>query len=208
MQTDKIMVYSNGTGMEAALKETERFAKYQELDRKSAMRLRLLAEETLGMVKAITGAFNAKFWLEKEGGECRIHLEADTYMDDEKERELIAISTSGKNEANKGFMGMIKNLFLSAYKGLDEANRTHLDFGGSTVMFGTLGMREVDALSNMNFEWSYLQYKEGLEENKAENEAAGEAWDELEKSIVGNIADDVRVSVRGDVVELVITKTF
>ena len=75
-------------------------------------------------------------------------------------------------------------------------------------MFGTLGMREVDALSNMNFEWSYLQYKEGLEENKAENDAAGEAWDELEKSIVGNIADDVRVSVRGDVVELVITKAF
>ena len=57
MQTDKIMVYSNGTGMEAALKEAEHFAQYQDLDHKSTLRLRLLAEETLGMVKAITGAY-------------------------------------------------------------------------------------------------------------------------------------------------------
>ena len=208
MQTDKIMVYSNGTGMDAALKEAERFAGYQDLDHKSTLRLRLLAEETLGMVKAITGAFNAKFWLEKEGDECRIHLEADTYMDDEKKQELISVSSSGKNEANKGFMGMIKNLFLSAYKGLSEANESQLDFGGSTVMFGTLGMREVDAMSNLNFEWSYMQYREGLEESRQGDSAAEEAWDELEKSIVANIADDVRVSVKGDIVQLVITKTF
>lgn len=208
MQTDKIMVYSNGTGMEAALKETERFAKYQELDHKSSLRLRLLAEETLGMVKAIAGAFNAKFWLEKEGEECRIHLDADTYMDDEKARELIALSSSGKNEANKGFMGMIKNLILSAYKSLDQVNTEPMDYGGSTVMFGTPGMREVDALSNISFEWSYMQYREDLQESKDENAAAEEAWDELEKSIVANIADDVKVSVKGDIVEMVISKTF
>ena len=208
MQTDKILVYSNGTGMEAALEETERFAVYQSLDRKNTMRLRLLAEETLGMVKAITGAFNAKFWLEKDGDVCKIHLDADTYMDDEKKRELIALSSSGKNEANKGFMGMIKNLILSAYKGLEEANEAQVDFGGSTVMFGTVGMREMDAMSNLNFEWSYIQYREGLEESKDDDSAAEEAWDELEKSIVANIADDVRVAVKGDIVELVISKTF
>ncbi len=208
MQTDKIMVYSNGTGIDAALKETERFAKYQELDHKSALRLRLLAEETLGLVKAITGAFDAKFWLEKEGAECRIHLDADTYMDDEKKRELIGLSTSGKNEANKGFMGMIRNLFLSAYKGLEEAEQTRLDLGSGTVMFGTMGMREIDAMSNLNFEWSYMQYREELEESKDQDTAANDAWDELEKSIVANIADDVRVAVRGDIVELVISKKF
>ncbi|MBR1470907.1 MAG: hypothetical protein IJ600_04610 [Lachnospiraceae bacterium] len=204
MQTDKIMVYSNGTGIENALKETERFAKYQDLDRKSAMRLRLLAEETLGMVKAITGAFNAKFWLEKDGDTCKIHLDADTYMDDDKKRELISISSSGKNEANKGFMGMVKNLFLAAMKGFEDANQAQIDFGDSTVMFGTLGMREVDAITNINYVWSYAQFKENVVENDAENGS----WDELEKSIVGNIADDVRVAVKGDIVELVIMKKF
>ena len=39
-----------------------------------------------------------------------------------------------------------------------------------------------------------------------EDEQAREAWDELEKSIVANIADDVRVSVLGGSVEMVIEK--
>ena len=36
--------------------------------------------------------------------------------------------------------------------------------------------------------------------------SAREAWDELEKSVVKNIADDVRVAIRGGFVELTILK--
>ena len=51
-------------------------------------------------------------------------------------------------------------------------------------------------------------YKEALEKRKETEEEAKEAWDELEKSIVANLADEVKVAVRGDNVELVIDKSF
>ena len=67
MQTDKIRVTSSGEGIERALQESEKFASYVGLTGKDALRLRLLAEETLGMVEAITGDFTATFWLESAG---------------------------------------------------------------------------------------------------------------------------------------------
>ena len=38
------------------------------------------------------------------------------------------------------------------------------------------------------------------------NNSALEDWDELEKSIIANLADDVTVGINGDNVEMVITK--
>jgi hypothetical protein len=59
----------------------------------------------------------------------------------------------------------------------------------------------------MDFEWSLLQYKSMVEQEK-QHKQSSEAWDELEKSIVANIADDVKVGVRGDIVEMTIIKRF
>jgi hypothetical protein len=47
--------------------------------------------------------------------------------------------------------------------------------------------------------------KHNLDENMA---GAAEAWDELEKSVVSNLADDVKVSINGRNVEMVILKQF
>ena len=38
------------------------------------------------------------------------------------------------------------------------------------------------------------------------NASATEMWDELEKSVVTHVADDVRVSIRGQQAELIILK--
>ena len=64
MQTDKIKISSNGAGMAQALEECDRFAAYTGLDKRSALHVRLLAEEALGMVRGIVGNFQADFWLE------------------------------------------------------------------------------------------------------------------------------------------------
>ena len=74
MTTDKIMVYSEGPGIDKALAETERFAQYEKLGEKDGLYLRLLSEEMLGMVRGITGGFEGQFWLEGGDGECRICL--------------------------------------------------------------------------------------------------------------------------------------
>ena len=58
--------------------------------------------------------------------------------------------------------------------------------------------------SGSSLEWTLTQYKKSL--GKAEN--ATEAWDELEKSIVASIADDIGISIAGNRVEMTITKSF
>ena len=50
------------------------------------------------------------------------------------------------------------------------------------------------------------QYEDTLSGRISQDAAAREAWDELEKSVVKNVADDVRVSIRGGFVEMIILK--
>jgi len=52
------------------------------------------------------------------------------------------------------------------------------------------------------YAWSLQKYRVKSEEKK------DEAWDELEKSIIANIADDVLVSLNGKSVEIIVKKTF
>ena len=53
--------------------------------------------------------------------------------------------------------------------------------------------------------WSLSAYREAVEEHR---EAEPEKWDELEKSITAKLADDVKIFIRGNTVEMVIEKTF
>ncbi|MBR5360576.1 MAG: hypothetical protein IK123_06775, partial [Lachnospiraceae bacterium] len=81
MKTEKIIVTSQGEGFDEALDATMRFADEEMMDQKSALRFRLLAEETLGMVQAITSGFKGVFWIdENEDDEYLMHLTAKTVM--------------------------------------------------------------------------------------------------------------------------------
>lgn len=52
-------------------------------------------------------------------------------------------------------------------------------------------------------------YCEQLRQHREQNErGAQEAWDELEKSVVSHVADDVKVSILGRVVEMTIIKAM
>jgi len=67
---------------------------------------------------------------------------------------------------------------------------------------------ETPAVYDMTPVWTLQTYRANLEEKHVDNEAADAAWDELEKSIVANLADDVVVGVKGDCIELVIIKNL
>lgn len=207
MITDKIMVFSEGSGIDKALEEAERFSAYEKLDPEEGLYLRLLSEEMLGMVKGITGGFEGKFWIESGDGEYHICLRADTYMDRTKKKKLIALSSGGKNESSVGIMEMLRNIVVNALNDPDSVDELQNEYGDDTVMYGSLGVREDGAVNPMDFEWSLLQYKSMVEEQKSMKKAA-EAWDELEKSIVANIADDVKVKIIGNNVEIIVYKSF
>ena len=122
MQTEKIIVTSTGDGLDEALEATTRFADEEMMDSKSALRFRLLAEETLGMVQAITSGFKGVFWIEEnDDDEYLMHLTAKTAMDYEKKKELIDASTEKKNLAAKGFMGKIREMIENGIHSIDEA---------------------------------------------------------------------------------------
>lgn len=110
MKTEKIVVSSNGRGMTMALDEVEAFSRSMGFDERSSMRARLLAEETMSMVRAIVEDFEADFWMEStEECSCELHLLAVADMNFKKRQDLINTSIHKRNEASVGIMGKIKD---------------------------------------------------------------------------------------------------
>lgn len=210
MVTEKIYVNSLGEGREDALNETLQFAESAGMAGKESLRLRLLTEETLGMLNAITEDFDASFWLERDGeGPVYLHLDAETEMDFEKKQELINASTLHRNAAAKGFMGKVRNLFENAVYYTNMVGMADTGSGISPTITSMPGMYDVESANILNSYvclWSMSQYREDLDAAREEDPAVEEAWDELEKSIVASIASEVQVGIRGDKVELVIEK--
>ena len=62
MITNKISVNNKGVGRDEVFSEIERFSDYLGLSEKNSLHIRLLTEETLGMVAQIGGDFDAEFW--------------------------------------------------------------------------------------------------------------------------------------------------
>ena len=117
------------------------------------------------------------------------------------------MSTSGQNASSRGFMGRLGDMVSRAMYNFSKA----IDlYGAETMRYGVVGTGGIDTPSvyDMTPVWSLKQYRAGLEEQREDSDDASEAWDELEKSIVANLADDVVVGVKGDRVELVIVKKF
>ena len=58
-----------------------------------------------------------------------------------------------------------------------------------------------------SYQWSMEDYRNQLRQYRNQNaEGSQEAWDELEKSVVSRVADDVKVSILGRTVEMTIVK--
>ena len=191
MKTDILMISSDGTNMDSALAQVDKVAAYKGLSSKNALYLRLLAEETMAMMRAITGSVNGEFWMEDEDQLYTLHLKVSTLMDENAREQLLAASTSGKNEATRGFMGKIRSFFEPS----------------SSVPMFSAGLGGGSPQMYNSYAWSMEDYKDQLRQYREQNQnGAKEAWDELEKSVVGHLADDVKVSIRGRTVEMTIVK--
>ena len=129
METNKIAVNDRGLGRNQAFDELEKFAGYQELDHKETLRLRLLAEEMLGMLGGIVGDYGAYFWIEGEKKNVALHLDAYVEMDLDKKEELLSVSSSGRNMAAKGLMGRIRDLMENCLLNYDDISQYAADSG-------------------------------------------------------------------------------
>ena len=204
--SDKFMVNSDAERMAAARYATENFAWQMKLDKKDTLRLDLLVEETLGMVKTMLEDFYGQVWFVGDGKKCEIHFEATADMNADKKDVLLSVSSTGKNAAKLGFMARLGEMISGALRGTVKAMDT---YGQETMQYGvvhTSGMLITGG--DMMPIWTLQTYRADLTQARMDDDAAEEAWDELEKSIVAKLADDVVVGVKGDRIDLVISKTF
>ena len=196
MKTDVIVVSSRGDRMETALSQAEKVAAYKGMSVKDTLHLRLLTEEMMCMMRSLTGETEGLFWIEDENDVYQLHLKVETIMDSEKRDQLLSVSSSGRNSSARGIMGRIRDFFD---RGADADLASPLlmpsmyDHNSSTVI--------------LDWEWSMREYETMLSNQKNDSDPRiREAWDELEKSVVNHVADDIKVFIRGRLVEMVITK--
>ena len=197
IRTEELYIDSTEEKEKAALAVADEFINSLVPDKKEAMHIRLLAEETIGMVKAMTGDFEAYFWLEKEAEEYRVKLNVRADISRAKKEELLSLSTTGENVAVKGFMGRIREMIEDGLRDFDATIKKQSQYGGNNG-YTYVGMGTIDESSNgAPLLWSLNDYKDSLNDEVEE-------WDELERSIVANLAKEVTVGIRSNVVDMTI----
>ncbi len=181
-----------------ALHIADKCAAYCELSHKQTLQLRLLSEELIGMMHGILGGYVCEFYLSSEGKDIEIHLNAraDFDISAQEKQKLIAASSKGENLAYKGFMGKIRKLLECSVFGGESSLAAAGNITFTGIDYDTYMMPD---------EWSLQRYIQALEQSKAESPRE---WDELERSIVAKLADDVTVGVHADIANVVIYKSF
>ena len=198
MKSNVCKIENSTRDLDAILKESQKVADYNNFTHKQAMHLRLLCEELAGMLPYIIDNFDGKFWVEYDEGVCKVNVSVKIpEFNAEKKEELIGISKSKKNSAAVGIVGKIRNTIEDFF--LNDDAMSVFDASSGTFSMATGYTEGVD----YSYLWSLDQYRDYVEkENKTEN------WDELEKSVIASIADDVIVGVKGKKADIIIVKKF
>ena len=200
MRTNVIPVASDLSARADALFEAERFSAYNGLTGKDAMHVRLLTEETISMVDGIMKGFHGGLWLESEptstGLLCRICVEADVNVNEGQEEKLLDIATSKKNEESVGILGKIRQILRWT---LQQTDSEASAMTGAVSPWYALGIQQN---ASAQAYWSLQQYSQRVQEEQPDSEA----WDELEKSIIAKLADEVKVGIRSERAQVIIEK--
>ena len=205
MTISGIKVTTRGEGMEEALAATEKLGLDSGLSHKENLRLRLLAEELIGLLRGITGDVEADYQARQEGKKFLLSLNADVRMTQDMRKQLLAASSSGKNSAARGFMGRLREMVAAIL--LPEDGESDEVSGLALGLMSLGGPARYTAGVNA-YAWSMSKYMSEVRSSREEDEDAADAWDELEKSIVANLADEVSVKIVGSAVEISIAKAF
>ena len=115
----------------------------------------------------------------------------------DKKDALIGIAGNKKNAAAIGVVGRIRDAIENFF--LDKESTEALAVASGVFGLGTGYSEGVDYA----YLWSLEEYR-----NSVKQEEQAEAWDELERSVIASVADDVTVGVKGRQAQIVIVKKF
>ena len=176
-----------------------------ELSPRDAIHMKLLFEEVVGMLKALTAKYHAAIWFEKYKHECCIKVSGKTEMSQYKKEGLLEVASEKKNTLVKGFMDKVTDVIENGLLNYENVMKLQQTYGGGVVNYGTMGMYgSTETIGESGIMWSLYEYRDALKDAKGQEGQAQEAWDELEKSIVASIAKDVLVGVKGNRLEMTI----
>ena len=175
--------------------EIEKVSDYNHLERKKVVQLLLLSEELIGIQKGILGFTKGEFYIENDGNEYRLCLHSDIFTDVLTQERFVEISNKNENIAVKGIKGKIR--YVVNY--LMNAN---VDMMPEFDLFNSQSSYHCYATpTTYDKVWSLEGYKDGIAEGT-------EVWDEMERSIVAKLADDVIVGATAKYIDLIVVKRF
>ena len=190
MKSNVIIINQSEDNLNQILIETQKVSEVSSLNNKQILRTRLIAEEFTSMLKELSTDFEGMFWIENENLAfsyiAQIHI--NEAMDLQTKKRFVEVSSAKKN-TTKGILGKIRDIV------------ENLLYPENAMYSSRFVAYQLESAVLLNDQWTLNKYKDA-ERNNAE------PWDELEKSIIANLADDVIVSVKGRNVEIVITKDF
>ena len=98
-------------GMKNVLSKVDSFCKRHKVSRKESTHLRILSEELVNIVQTEEGTFDGEFSIHLKGQVCEIHVKKEMVLDEAARRNLLAVSSSGRNMAEKGVMSTLRSVF-------------------------------------------------------------------------------------------------
>lgn len=197
MKTDIIKLSSDISSWEDALDETEKCGRYNNLGDTQVLKLRLLGEELMNLMKSIVGEFDGSYWIETKNNKFEVHVTADTQVSFlQRESLLYASKTSEEEQKKKGFFKTIINVWKDYVETQsvilnDPIMQQRIEIMGLGIDSGELALKS----------WSLNRYVETLPDDQKEK-------DDLEQFIVKSLADDILVSAKKDRASLVAVRTF
>ncbi len=200
MLTEEVNIRNDGAEVELALGVVDSFIRSLGITGRDAMHLRLISEEAIGMIRAVAGDYDAVFRISGDDKECVVNLTSKVRMDPQKRKEFLSVSTSGRNESARGIVGKIRELIEIGMENYENVCGLSIPSGSKPVSYGMMGMEK------SVLEWSLDRYRRSVSVSIDESEAYQQAWDELEKSVIANIADNVLVGIMNDMLEISIYK--
>ena len=151
-----------------------------------------------GMLPNIIDDFEGDLWIEFADGVCKVNVSIKIpEFDSAKKEDLINISKDKKNAAAVGVVGKIRNAIENFFLNEDTMNAFVMSSGDFHLATGY--SEGVD----YSYIWSLEKYRNSVTKQEQE-----EAWDELEKSVIASVADDVIVGIKGRQAKIVIVKKF
>ncbi len=172
------------------------YAVCKQISEKDERCVGLLVEETIGMVAGMVGGFEGEIWLEGDQEACDVCLEG----------KILPILSGF--EIPKGFMAKVGQILHCSFL-FDDTEEVPDSLRSAIPDYIRSGLGRHQEGGLMMGKWSLTACRRELKEKAASFAEAREALDEIEMSVVANLADEVTVGLREEgKIRLVISKSF